>query len=146
MNKKQVIQLFEEEITSITKNISILERLDPKKVYKISHHIYGSVKDEVTKENVWKVIESCSFIGKLKSFNKESLRFVAMGIQKVKGTRFEWDLRKQALKKDFEVSLKYSALDSIEEWENLETPQLEAAFLVNHEFISSEMKKRCFSY
>lgn len=145
MNKKAVTQLFHDEIARLYKSISLVESLDAKKIYKIKYAIKAHVKDPVTNKDVWAEVESCDFIGKLKAFNKESVRFTVLGMQKVTGTKFVHNLRRTAGVKEFEVSMGYDDLTRIEEWKNLDTPQMEAAFLVNYEFVTQEFKKRCFN-
>lgn len=153
MNKKTVSKLFLDEIERLNKNISLVEKLDTKKTYKIFYSIKEASLDEGTNKYTSKIIDTVSFIGKLKSFNKESVRLVALGIQKVKGTPFQWELARfekySGLEKSgdakFEISMPFDIIESIQEWENLETPQLEAAFIVNYEYVSPELKQRCFN-
>jgi len=150
MNKEAVKEFIEEKINRLRVSIDLVDSLDAKKIYKVVYRVYAWELIPGPKRKYHKVIkEEIPFFGKLDTFNTESIRFIALAIKKVKGTRFERDLIfiTNSVKKDkpLKFSMKFPELYSIEEWKNLDTPQKEAAFLVNYEYVTHEFKKRCFN-
>jgi len=145
MNKKSITKLFNDEAERVKKTLSIIEQLDIHKVYKIECLVYTRSGYGPNGDYLGDVQSKVTFIGKLKTFNKGTIKFYALGIQKITGNYFQYEVRKTASSKGLEVPVYYTHIESIEEWKNLDTPQKEAPFLVNYEFMSQEFKKLCFN-
>ena len=152
MNKTGIIRLLEDELKRIQLNIKVVESLEPNKIYRVKFKEWdGQINPATNKYD--SVDVQREFIGVLKGYNKESLRFEVLCVEHSRKMSFELDryvrqVTREPNKKHkpYEHSLKFGSILEWCEWENTNTPHFEAPFIVNYAYVSPKMKKMCFGH
>lgn len=163
MKREQSLKIMDAEIAKWQRFKDIINFFEKGIKYKIRIRYY-----EWDDKNKKRLEKEHMFIGMLREFNKSSINFEVLTVEKVDRTSFQYKLSnhnrdlenarnllagetpkwgqteewaKRIVKKPFSCSVK---LEDFLEWDVWEFDPVEGPLLINNEFVSEKMKKELF--